>query len=74
MITNYIDYIQIISAILLIICVLLQNRGAGLGSAFGGEGNIYRSKRGLEQYIFIATITFSIVFLLTALVRFLIKV
>lgn len=62
-----IDIIQIVSAILLIAAILLQNRGAGLGSAFGGEGNVYRTKRGLEKSLFIATIIFSIIFLCTAL-------
>jgi len=62
-----IEIIQITSAILLIIAILLQNRGAGLGAAFGGEGNVYRTKRGLEKILFIATIILSIIFLCTAL-------
>jgi len=68
-----IDIIQIIFAVLLIIVVLVQNRGSGLGSAFGGEGNIYRTKRGVEKYLFFATIIFAILFLAIALVRFLFK-
>jgi len=67
----FIDIIQLISAILLIIAVLLQNRGAGLGAAFGGEGNVYRAKRGVEKWLFILTIILSIVFLGTALINFL---
>ncbi|MFA6526262.1 MAG: preprotein translocase subunit SecG [Candidatus Buchananbacteria bacterium] len=55
--------IQVVSAILLIIFILLQNRGTGLGSAFGGEGNVYRTKRGLESVIFKATIVLAVVFL-----------
>jgi preprotein translocase subunit SecG len=62
-----IDIIQLVSAILLIIVVLLQQRGAGLGAAFGGQGNIYRTKRGLEKGLFILTIILSIIFLGTAL-------
>lgn len=54
--------IQIISAVLLIICVLLQQRGTGLGSAFGGGGAIYRTKRGVEKILFYGTIVLSIVF------------
>ena len=64
-----IDIIQLVSAALLIIVILLQNRGTGLGSAFGGEGNVYRTKRGVEKYIFIITIILSVIFLATALVR-----
>lgn len=65
------DIIQLISAILLIIVVLLQNRGTGLGMAFGGEGNVYRTKRGLEKFLAIATIVLSIIFLTTALINIL---
>lgn len=55
--------IQLVSAVLLIISILLQNRGTGLGSAFGGEGNVYRTKRGLESVLFKATIVIAVVFL-----------
>lgn len=55
--------IQVVSAVLLIISILLQNRGTGLGSAFGGEGNVYRTKRGLESVIFKATIVLAVIFL-----------
>jgi len=61
------NIIQISSAVVLIITVLLQSRGVGLGSSFGGEGNVYRTKRGLEKNIFIATIVFSIIFLASSL-------
>jgi len=64
-----IDIVQIISAVLLIIAILMQNRGAGLGSAFGGEGNIYRTKRGMEKNLFILTIILSVVFLVTAFIN-----
>ncbi len=63
------DIIQLVSAILLIAVVLLQNRGTGLGAAFGGEGNVYRTKRGLEKILSIATIVLAVVFLATALIN-----
>ena len=62
-----IQIIQIISAVLLIVLILIQNRGAGLGSAFGGESSVIRTKRGAEKGIFIATIIIAIVFLGTSL-------
>ena len=48
------------------VAILLQQRGVGLGSAFGGEGAIYRTKRGIEKGIFIATIVFAIIFFASA--------
>ena len=58
---------------LLIIAILLQNRGSGLGAAFGGEGNVYRTKRGLEKSLFYATIIISLIFFGVALAFFFIR-
>lgn len=62
-----ITVIQIVSAILLMVSILLQERGVGLGAAFGGEGSIYRTKRGIEKGIFIGTIVFAVIFFASAL-------
>lgn len=67
--SEYLSYFQIIVSVLLIAAVLLQARGSGLSSIFGGEGNIYRTKRGLEKVIFIATIILAILFLTLAVVN-----
>lgn len=53
---------QVIVSILLIVAILLQNRGAGLGSAFGGSGGVYLTKRGLEKKLFLATIILAVIF------------
>lgn len=59
--------IQLVAALSLIVCVLLQNRGTGIGAAFGGDGNIYRTKRGVEKGLFILTILFSVLFIAASL-------
>ncbi len=59
--------IQIIISLALIGAILLQQRGTGLSATFGGEGNIYRTKRGLEKIIFAATIVLAVLFFATAL-------
>ena len=56
--------IQIVLAILLIVVILIQQKGAGLGSTFGGELSFYRTKRGAEKLLFYLTIT--LVFLFVA--------
>lgn len=53
---------QIIVSLLLITSILLQNRGTGLGSAFGGSGGVYLTKRGLEKKLFVATIILAVLF------------
>ena len=59
--------IQMISAILMIGAILLQQRGSGLGSAFGGSSNVYRTKRGIEQILSQFTVVTGFVFILTSL-------
>lgn len=58
---------QIILAILLMAAILLQARGTGLGATFGGGGNVYRTKRGVEKKLFQLTILLSILFFGVAL-------
>ncbi|MBI5621356.1 preprotein translocase subunit SecG [Candidatus Falkowbacteria bacterium] len=70
--TAIISAIQIVVAILLIACVLLQNRGTGMGAVFGGEGNVYKTKRGAEKALFWATVVLAALFLGLALVVFII--
>lgn len=65
--------IQITSALLLIAAILLQQRGVGLGAAFGGEGAMYRTKRGIEKWIFNGTIVLSIIFFGSALLHILLR-
>ena len=60
---KYIQIAVLVVSLLLILAILLQNRGAGLGGVFGGEGNVYRTKRGVEKVLFIATIVLAIAFL-----------
>ena len=67
-----IDIIQIVSAIALITVIILQNRGTGLGSAFGGEGGgVYHTRRSMEKVLFQLTIALAVVFFITAFVNIL---
>ncbi len=50
--------------ILLMLSILLQARSVGLSSTFGGEGGVFRKKRGAEKVLFIITIVTMIVFLI----------
>ncbi len=63
----WIKIFQIVVAILLMVAILMQNRGAGLGGVFGGSGGVYLTKRGLEKKLFIATIALAAIFILLSL-------
>ena len=64
--------IQILISCLLIAVILLQAKGTGLGRAWGGGGEFYRSKRGVEKILFKITVALAIIFLVSSLVSVLI--
>jgi preprotein translocase subunit SecG len=68
---NVINVSQIAVSIVLVVLVLFQQRGSGLGSAFGQEGGVYATRRGIQKKIFYATIFFGIVFVVLALLTLL---
>lgn len=67
-----VTFIQIAISFLLIGAIVVQTKGTGLGSAWGGGGEFYRSKRGVEKILFIATITLAALFLLTSIANILV--
>lgn len=64
---KYLQIIQIVSALLLIITILLQQRGSSLSAAFGGMNAAYRSRRGIEKVLFNATIVIAVIFALASI-------
>lgn len=62
------SWLQIIVGIILICLIILQAKGTGLGSGFGGNMGHYSTKRGAEKFIFIATIVCGTVFLFIPLI------
>lgn len=66
-------FIMIILAILLSTTILLQQREGGLGMAFGGEGNIFRTKRGIEKGLHYVTIGLATLFIGFAIVNLLLR-
>ncbi len=70
MISVILPYAQISLSILLIIAILLQQSGAANGGALGGSdtsGSVFHTRRGLEKFLFLATIVIGILFAVTAI-------
>ena len=62
---NFVQVTTFASAILTILLILLQQRGASLGAGFGSSGELYTTRRGLEKSLFITTIVFAVIFVLS---------
>jgi preprotein translocase subunit SecG len=61
------NIIQIVLSASLILAVLLQVKGGGLGGIFGQAESVYRTKRGVEKWLFWATIVLAGLFVVVAL-------
>lgn len=68
---NIIVIVQIVVSILLVVLIILQAKGVGLGRAFGGAGDFYKSRRGVEKIVFNLTIVLLITFLVTSILSLL---
>ena len=54
--------VQVVVSVLLVISVLLQNRAEGLGTMFGGGGEVFRTKRGMERVLYYGTMILAAIF------------
>lgn len=59
---SFLETLIFISAIFTILLILLQQRGASLGSGSGSSSELYTKRRGLEKSLFVTTIIFAVVF------------
>lgn len=64
---NFLEITIFVSAILTILLILLQQRGATLGSGSGSSSEIYTTRRGLEKSLFVTTIVFAVIFVTSIL-------
>ncbi len=68
-ISSLLQIVTIGSAALMVICILLQARGASLGAGFGSSGELFTTRRGIDKNLYEATIVLSVVFVMSILVN-----
>lgn len=66
---QYLPLIQTVISIILVVLVLLQQRGTALGSSFGQEGGFYSTRRGIQKKLLLATIICGVIFVGLALLN-----
>jgi preprotein translocase subunit SecG len=64
---NYLTIAQMVLSVALVLILLLQVRGGGLGGIFGQADTVYRTKRGLEKTLFQFTIVLVVLFITISL-------
>ena len=65
---TYLNVAQIVLSVALILIILFQVRGGGLGGIFGQPDTVYRTKRGMEKTLFQFTIALVVLFVIMSLV------
>ena len=66
--STYLSIGQLLVAIALIVVVLLQLHGGGIGGIFGQSDTVYRTRRGFERSLFILTIVLAVIFVVVAMI------
>lgn len=66
-INNLLQVITIGSALLMIVAILLQQRGASLGAGFGGSSELYTTRRGFDKNLFDVTVFLAVMFVMSIL-------
>lgn len=70
---NFLLVLNIIFSVLIVVFILIQGRGAGLGSAWGGGGEMFQTRRGMEKIILWLTTIFIVIFLIVSLINLFVK-
>lgn len=70
---TFLTIAQVTVSVLLVVFILLQEKGVGLGVGFGGGGEFYKSKRGIDKFLYGGTIVLSVLFIGAALAHLFVK-
>jgi len=68
-ISSILEIVTIGSAALMVVCILLQARGASLGAGFGSSGELFTTRRGIDKNLYETTIVLAVIFVLSILVN-----
>ena len=70
---SFLLILNIVLSVLIIIFILVQGKGAGLGSAWGGGGEMFQTRRGMEKIILWLAMIFIIMFFAVSLINLFVK-
>lgn len=65
---TYLSIAQIVLSVALILAIMLQVKGGGMGGIFGQADSVYRTRRGIERTLFQTTIVLAVIFIIISIV------
>lgn len=63
----YLNIVQIVLSVVLVVVVLMQTKGSGIGGIFGAETSVFRTRRGVQKTLFQFTVALAILFVVVSL-------
>lgn len=66
-IDNILQIVTLVSAVLMVLAILLQQRGASLGAGFGSSGELFTTRRGIDKSLYDITIVLAVIFVMSIL-------
>ena len=73
-VNSILQIITVVSAVILVVSILLQQRGATLGAGFGASGELYTARRGFDKNLFDVSVIMAVIFVGSILAALLIGV
>lgn len=70
---NILLLLNIIVAVVIVVLILMQGKGAGLGSAWGGSGEMFQTRRGVEKITLKLTVVFIAIFFLISVIALFVR-
>ena len=67
---TYFNIAQIVLSVALVLAILLQVKGGGLGGIFGQADTVFRTRRGVEKTLFKLTVVLAVLFIIISIVAF----
>ena len=64
---TYLNVVQIVLSVALVLAILVQVRGGGLGGIFGQADTVFRTRRGVERTLFRLTIVLIVLFIIVSI-------
>lgn len=64
---SILQIVMVVSGALCVLAILLQQRGASLGAGFGSSGELFTTRRGVDKSLFVVTIVFAVIFIVSIL-------
>jgi preprotein translocase subunit SecG len=65
---TYLSIAQIVISVALVLAILLQVKGGGMGGIFGQADSVYRTRRGIERTLFQLTIVLAVIFIIISII------